>query len=202
MDRKSPDSDFRLRRMTVDDLTAVAGIEESAFEGGWPRTAFEHELTANAVARYVLLERVAQGCSGGAPLGFAGLWLQFDQAHIVTVAVEPSVRRSGYGSLLVLALLNIASAAGMSDATLEVRASNVAARALYARHGFFEVGERRRYYADNGEDAVIMTTRELTSPALHDIVARRQSELAARIPGFSTGLLDAHTMGFDPLPDP
>jgi ribosomal-protein-alanine N-acetyltransferase len=145
--------------MTLADVPAVRTIEQAAFDQSWPATTFEHELTHNGAARYVLVE------DEHAVRGFGGLWLQFDQAHVVTVAVEPLARRRGIGRLLVHALLSVAAEAGMTDATLEVRASNEPARALYRTYGFYEVGSRQRYYADNGEDAVIMTTEPLASPA-------------------------------------
>ena len=116
----------------------------------------------------------------GAIAGFAGLWLQFDQAHVVTVAVEPAMQRNGIGSLLVLSLFNVAEEAGMEDATLEVRTSNVAARSLYRGFGFFEVGVRKKYYLDNGEDAVIMTTEAITSEAFKRRVTKLRAEISAR----------------------
>jgi ribosomal-protein-alanine N-acetyltransferase len=120
---------------------------------GWHPGAYEHELQHNGAARYIVGER------GEELIGFAGLWLQFDQAHVVTVAVDPAHQRLGYGSHLVRELLRIAEDEGMEDATLEVRSSNAAARALYLKFGFYEVGMRKNYYLDNNEDAVIMTTR-------------------------------------------
>jgi ribosomal-protein-alanine N-acetyltransferase len=152
-------SQLVVRRMTLADVPAVRAIEQAAFDESWPATTFERELTHNGAARYVVVED-EQGLRG-----FGGLWLQFDQAHVVTVAVEPPARRRGIGRLLVHALLSVAAEAGVIDATLEVRASNEPARALYRAYGFYEVGSRHRYYADNGEDAVIMTTEPLASAA-------------------------------------
>jgi ribosomal-protein-alanine N-acetyltransferase len=72
---------------------------------------------------------------------------------------------------------------GMVEATLEVRESNEAARALYRAYGFYEVGRRKRYYPDNREDAVIMTTEELTGAAYQARLARLRAELETRFPG-------------------
>ncbi len=90
--------------------------------------------------------------------GFVGVWTAVDQAHIVAIAVRPDERRRGVGELLLIAALKEASRKGARTATLEVRKSNSAAKSLYRKYGFTETGIRRRYYADNGEDAVIMTT--------------------------------------------
>ncbi|MCC7365867.1 MAG: ribosomal protein S18-alanine N-acetyltransferase [Dehalococcoidia bacterium] len=165
--------------MATADIPAVMAIEHAAYDSGWPPTAFERELTTNAMARYIVLERHG----GGAPgiIGFAGMWLMVDQAHVVTVAVNPAERRTGYGRLLLHALLDLAIRDAATDATLEVRVSNEAARALYRAYGFWEVGERKRYYS-NGEDAVIMTTEGFDTPAFRDKYTHLEHQLAARFP--------------------
>lgn len=173
---------LKLRRMTAADIPALAEIETASFATGWPRTAFERELMGNTMARYLLLEE-QQGPADSCVLGFAGAWLLFDEAHVVTVAVLPERRRRGYGRLLVHGLVAMVRDLGMTVATLECRVSNDAARALYGRYGFYEVGLRRRYYADNGEEAVIMTTEALLSPAYRARLARLEAELAERLPG-------------------
>jgi ribosomal-protein-alanine N-acetyltransferase len=176
---------LRVRRLTLDDLAAAKDVEMASFDAGWPPTAFENELRHNGVARYVILER-ARADGAWEAIGFAGLWLQFDEAHIVTIAVLPAERRNGYGRVLVHALVRVAAFYAMSDATLEVRRSNEAARALYRRYGFWEVGERKRYYADNGEDAVIMTTEPLQGERYLERLASLEALLSERFgPGAS-----------------
>jgi len=170
--------ELRLRMMEPRDIPAVMELERLAFSPGWSPTTFERELTHNGMARYIVLES-----ESGKIQGFAGLWLMVDEAHVVTVAVLPELRRRGYGRLLVHALVELAHDCGMTSATLEVRESNVAARKLYAGYGFHEVGLRKRYYADNGEDAVIMTTEEFTSPAYAARLGRLAALLAGRFPG-------------------
>ena len=98
-------------------------------------------------------------------VGFAGLWVMVDEAHVTTFAVDPRWRRRGVGERLLLALLDVALGRHAREATLEVRLSNLPARKLYEKHGFRPVGIRPRYYSDNGEDALIMTTEALASPA-------------------------------------
>lgn len=176
----------RLRPMRAADVEALLAVERAAYEEGWPATAFERELTRNTMARYVVVEDGA-----GKIRGFAGLWLMVDEAHVVTVAVLPRERRAGLGRLLVHGLIEVAIDHGMTVATLEVRESNEAARRLYREYGFYEVGRRKRYYADNHEDAVIMTTEELASPAYQRRLERLAEELARRFPGVDPrGALD------------
>lgn len=172
----------RLRRMSPEDVPVVLTVERAAYSGGWPATAFERELTGNRMARYIVLEE-----AGGGIAGFAGLWLMVDEAHVVTVAVLPEERRRGLGRLLVHGLVDLAIEHGMSVATLEVRESNEAARALYREYGFYEVGERKRYYSDNRENAVIMTTEELIGPAYQRRLQRLAEVIQRRFPGVALG---------------
>ncbi|MBI4219744.1 MAG: ribosomal protein S18-alanine N-acetyltransferase [Chloroflexi bacterium] len=106
--------------------------------------------------------------------GFIGIWYVVDEAHIVSIAVRRSERRRGVGELLLLGAFQGARGRGMKELTLEVRKSNVAAQALYVKYGFREVGLRKRYYVDNSEDALIMTTPPLNSLEF----SRRVQELA------------------------
>lgn len=168
----------RLWGMRTEDVAAVVAVEQAAFPDEWPATAFERELTKNSMARYVVL-----GDGEGSVAGFGGLWLMVDAAHIVSVGVAPEWRRRGYGRAIVHALVEVAIVHGMVEATLEVRESNEAARALYRAYGFYEVGRRKRYYPDNREDAVIMTTEELTGAAYQARLARLRAELETRFPG-------------------
>ena len=164
--------------MGLDDISAALEVERGAFSGNWPATAFERELTHNGAARYVVLENR----DGLGLLGFAGLWLMVDEAHIVTVAVRPEERGKGLGKLLVHALVEVAAGHAMAVATLECRESNTVARKLYGDYGFYEVGMRKKYYSDNHEDAVIMTTEELDSEAYRARWARLTAEPGGRQP--------------------
>ena len=169
-----------LAMMRGEDMADVIAVERASYSAGWPTTAFERELTQNQMARYVVLHRPEGGIAG-----FAGLWLMVDEAHVVTVAVRPEERRLGYGRALVHGLVEVALRHDMASATLEVRASNEAARALYRGYGFYEVGERKRYYSDNREDAIIMTTEDLRSDAYAERFARLGAVLSERYPGIA-----------------
>ena len=155
----------RIGTMVLDDIPAVLEIERASFTTPWPPEAFHQELRHNRLARYTVARQ------GGAVVGYAGVWLMVDEAHITTFAVHPDWRRQGVGRRLLLALLVVAEELGAATMTLEVRVSNLAAQALYAAHGFAVAGRRERYYTDDGEDAYIMTTPPLDSRAMRESMA-------------------------------
>jgi len=96
-------------------------------------------------------------------IGFAGIWMMADEAHITNIAMRESYRRRGVGELLLISIIDLAIKLSARYITLEVRASNTAAQSLYLKHGFTQAGLRRGYYTDNGEDAILMTTENTTS---------------------------------------
>jgi ribosomal-protein-alanine N-acetyltransferase len=96
-------------------------------------------------------------------VGFVGVWMLPDEAHIVTIAVRESHRRQGLGERLLIAAVRLAQAQGEALLTLEVRVSNVAALELYKKYGFEQVGLRPRYYSDNHEDAYVLTVPSVVS---------------------------------------
>ena len=174
-------STVRITPLGLDDLPEVERIEGASFAAPWPPDAYRTELTENRLARYVAAR------DGATLVGFAGIWLMVDEAHVATIAVEPSARGRGIGTLLLLALLEEARRGNARVATLDVRVSNLAAQGLYARLGFVEAGRRRRYYDDNREDALIMTTAELGDPRQRAREALARANLAAgrRLPDAS-----------------
>jgi ribosomal-protein-alanine N-acetyltransferase len=160
--------------MTFQDLPVVHAIERASFTVPWPDDAYRNELSTNRLASYIVAR------AESAVVGFAGLWVMVDEAHVTTFAVDPRWRRQGVGERLLLALLDLAVARRAREATLEVRLSNMPARRLYEKYGFRPVGIRPRYYSDNGEDALIMTTDALDSDAMRDRLARLRAALDAR----------------------
>jgi ribosomal-protein-alanine N-acetyltransferase len=160
--------------MTLDDLDAVHAIERASFAVPWPDDAYRNEIRTNRLATYVVARL------GAEIVGFAGLWIMVDEAHVTTFAVDPRWRRRGVGERMLLALLDIATARHAREATLEVRLSNLPARKLYEKHGFRPVGIRVRYYSDNGEDALIMTTDALSSPGMRERMDRLRAALDER----------------------
>ena len=160
-----PPLTYRIDAMEVTDIPAVHRIERQSFPVPWPAYAFRQELEANRLARYLVVR------AGDRVVAYAGLWLMVDEAHVTTFAVLPEWRRRGVGRRLMLALMDLATSVGARTATLEVRLTNMPARRLYEQFGFRPVGVRPRYYSDNGEDALIMTTEPLASGPMQARIA-------------------------------
>jgi ribosomal-protein-alanine N-acetyltransferase len=163
-----------LDRMTVEDLPAIHEIERESFSTPWPAHAYRQELETNRLAHYMVARW------GDQIVGFAGVWLLVDEAHITTFAVRGTWRRQGVGERLLLAVLDLARSRGAHEATLEVRPSNMPARRLYEKYGFKVVGTRTRYYSDDNEDALIMTTPSLDGLAMRDRLAELRAAVASR----------------------
>lgn len=98
-------------------------------------------------------------------LGFAGIWVLVNEAHLTSIAVRHSERDQGVGELLLISMIELSQKLKAAFVTLEVRVSNATAQKLYTKYGFKEVGLRRHYYNDNREDALLMTTEGLSSSA-------------------------------------
>jgi ribosomal-protein-alanine N-acetyltransferase len=114
-------------------------------------------------------------------VGYAGVWIGVDEAHVTTIAVALPSRRQGVGELLLNRLIDYALESGVALLTLEVRLSNSAAQQLYQKYGFQVVGERKRYYTDNGEDALIMSTEAIGSPAYQGKIKTLRHALFERL---------------------
>ena len=142
------------RTMTQDDAEAVAAIEEQCFAMPWKRDDFWREAK-NELATYIV------GELDGKIVAYAGAWVSFNQAEVMSVAVVPNLRGQGLGTLLFGELIKTVKTRGATAITLEVRPSNKAAIKLYENFGLRSVGRRRGYYLDNGEDALIMWNTRL-----------------------------------------
>lgn len=140
------------------DLERLAELERRIFTAPWNEACIAAELTGDP-------QRIALVCEVGAQVvGYAFAWHIADEIHLVSLAVDPRVRRQGLGQSLLSAVLDAPQARQASVVTLEVRAANDAAQTLYRRNGFVEVALRRAYYPDNREDAVIMI-KQLRRPS-------------------------------------
>jgi ribosomal-protein-alanine N-acetyltransferase len=146
--------------MRLEDLEEVQRIEEASFSTPWPPNAYRSELMTNRLASY-LVARIE-----GRIVAYGGMWLMVDEAHITTFAVHPAWRRQRIGERLLIAFFDLARDRHARELTLEVRLSNLGARRLYEKYGFRPVGLRPRYYSDNNEDALIMTTEPIDEPRL------------------------------------
>ncbi len=186
---------YAVDRMTMSDVPRVVEIERQAYPSTWPPSAYRKELQDNRWAHYIVVrdKHIVEERMVGAqevektrksrifPLsllssrpvalevasivGFAGLWLMVDEAHVTTIALHPEYRGRGLGELLLVNLIDISYDIGAKWVTLEVRISNYTAQNLYRKYGFREAGLRHRYYSDNQEDALIMWTEEINSLA-------------------------------------
>lgn len=144
-----------LRPMTLDDVPAAAAVERLAYRQPWDAAVFCDEL-AEPTRSYVVAD------AAGELVGYAGLMVVADEAHVTTVVVHPECRGAGVGTRLMLSLVERALAGGARSLTLEVRASNSPAQRLYARFGMAPVGVRKQYYRD--EDALIMWVHDIDRP--------------------------------------
>lgn len=176
--------------MDLDDISDVLEIDRESYSVPWPASAYRREILHNRNARYVVLREVPDGVEipvtheprprmpwpffrksskaddsghGGGIVGYAGMWMMLDEAHITTIALRTALRGQGLGELLLATLIETAIDLGAVRVTLEVRVSNDVAQNLYRKYGFRQEGVRPRYYSDNNEDAYIMTTDNIQS---------------------------------------
>ena len=139
--------------LTKDHILEVFEIECLSFSSPWSINALKDELL-NSAARYVVAikdEKV---------LGFGGMWLILDEAHITNIAVHPEYRNLKLGSLILESLIGVGEKEGTLAMTLEVRVSNINAQKLYSKYNFISKGRRKAFYPDNKEDCLIMWRRQ------------------------------------------
>ncbi|MGE0133592.1 MAG: ribosomal protein S18-alanine N-acetyltransferase [Dehalococcoidia bacterium] len=200
-----------IRPMLEADLKQVRRIERAAYGSSLPGTPFERELR-NGLAGYLVavqpptttdgrpaehhtlfdsLRRLFAHDPEPRVLGFLGVWYTVDQLHVVTVAVDPAEQGRGIAQRLLLECHRLAAEAELPTIALEVRVSNDRARSLYRWFGFTEAGTLRRYYSDNGEDALVMLTPRLDDPVF-----------TAHVEGLRAALLDRFDDWRPGAPDP
>jgi ribosomal-protein-alanine N-acetyltransferase len=175
--------------MDLDDIPEVLDVDRESYTLPWPASAYRREILHNRNARYFVLRELSESEPMPEPreqprprfslgflwkpqrdehrhvrgriVGYAGMWLMVDEAHITTIAVRNDWRGRGLGELLLASLIEAAQDIGAIRVTLEVRVSNEVAQSLYRKYGFQTEGLRPRYYSDNNEDAFIMTTSDI-----------------------------------------
>jgi len=165
--------------MVVADIPSVLTIDRLSFPTPGTEQLYTNELVNNTLAHYQVL---ARHNGGERIVGHAGFWLIADEVHISTIAVHPEERGGGRGEWLLLNLLLEACALDPLLVTLEVRTSNTVAQNLYRKYRFEEVGRRKRYYHDTGEDAILMTVDYTDHPDYCFWLAERAESVAAQPP--------------------
>jgi ribosomal-protein-alanine N-acetyltransferase len=152
-----------LSPMNRGDLDEIMELEHNAFSSPWTRGMYVRELTKN------------EGCyltarADGVLVGYGGALVILDEAHIMTLAVREDFRRRGVALRILFELIMEVKTKGARFLTLEVRKSNQAAIDLYLRLGFQIIGERKNYYIDNLENALIMWTEDINEPEYRELL--------------------------------
>jgi len=142
--------DIQYRTMVVADIPAVVEIEQESFAIPWTQEVFEHEMTGNNYAHYVV------AVDGEEVIGHCGMWIVLDECHITNVAVRKRLRGQGIGEGLMLEAVRLCREKNVRLMTLEVRVGNLTAQNLYRKLGFQDGGIRKNYYSDDREDALVM----------------------------------------------
>lgn len=201
---------FFIEPMRETDVSRVQEIERQSFTTPWSATTYLRELRSPEYSRYIVARSSSTRPRDEEPpepeprrnwlanllptrfgtpitpspypvVGYGGIWLTVDEAHITTIASAPEVRGKGIGELLLNGLIDLGLEMGARFMTLEVRVSNTVAQNLYLKYGFEARGTRRRYYTDNNEDALVMWTGEITAPEYQTRLRQLRTILAERL---------------------
>lgn len=199
--------------MELEDIPQVIEVDRESYSTPWPASAYRREILHNRNGRYMVLREVPdseeprnpepepsgrsrlppflrwplraepRSNEAGRIVGYAGMWIMIDEAHITTIAVRHEFRGRGFGELLLASLVESAAEMSAQRMTLEVRVSNDVAQALYRKYGFRQEGVRPRYYSDDNEDAYIMTTDSIQSTRYRARFDELVTSLRARLTG-------------------
>lgn len=142
---------MQIREMNLLDLEKISPILESEFDDFWNENVFKQELE-NSNSKYIVV------LENDEFLGFAGIWICIDEAHITNIVVKKSYRNNKIGSKLLEELINLANNLNLNSITLEVRSDNLPAIKIYEKYNFENLGIRKKYY-ENTYDAIIMTRK-------------------------------------------
>ena len=166
-----PSTHITILRMEIADVPTVADLDVKCFPTPWTETAYYTEVN-NPSAYYAVAK------SDGRIVGYAGMWMIMDEAHITTIGVDPEFRGQKIGERVLVHILDEAVNRGMRRATLEVRRTNAVAQNLYAKYGFHTVAVRKGYYANNNEDAFVMWIDDMWSDEFLRTLRVRREALA------------------------
>lgn len=165
---------IEIRQMRREDVPNVMEIERECFPTPWHESAYLTEIV-NRSAYYVV------ACIDSRIVGYAGMWVIVDEAHITTIGVTRASRGLKIGEQLLVALLDEAMNRHAHRATLEVRQGNEVAQKLYRKYGFIPAAIRRGYYTDNQENAIVMWIDNMASDPFTKQYAALKQQIAAEI---------------------
>mgnify|MGYP002152145636 FL=1 len=167
-------ADVRIEQMRVEDVEAVAELDKKCFPSPWSVSAYMNE--AHNPSAYYVVARVDDRI-----IGFAGMWLIMEEAHITTIGVDPDLRGQKIGERILIHILDEAIHRGARRVTLEVRKSNSMALKLYDKYMFHTVAVRKAYYTNNNEDALVMWIDDMWSGDFLKKLRTRKEELGVSI---------------------
>ncbi|MBC8160374.1 MAG: ribosomal protein S18-alanine N-acetyltransferase [Roseiflexaceae bacterium] len=201
---------YFIEPMVEADIERVQAIERQSFSTPWSANTYRNELRNPSNSRYVvarasptppppqreqartrnviaeIFSALFGATAAPAPnphpiVGYGGLWLAVDEGHVTTIAVDPAYRGRGIGELLLNGLADQAMQLNADILTLEVRLSNVVAQQLYLKYSFRAFGTRPRYYTDNNEDALIMSTDSIRTTVFQERLKQLRAALFERL---------------------
>lgn len=200
MDTPPFPSPIRIEELTEKDLSAVMDIDQECLGGLWTKAGYQREIDSpnsqilimklaredassdshdpNATDQTHALSPPIAGEADHNLIGIGCAWFILEEAHITMLAIRPRYRRQGLGQILLITLLQNAMGRQSQWATLEVRTSNHAAQTLYGKLGFINIGQRKQYYQDTKEDALILWNKGLQKQSFHhDLEQLKQSTI-------------------------
>ena len=151
-------SDVVLVPMRRRHLRSVLRIEALVYPRPWSASLFTSEMALRRTRAYYVAK------VDGDVVGYSGMMLGTDDAHVTTIAVDPSWHRRGIGTRLMLNMARVSRQRGSRNLTLEVRVGNAGAQALYHLFGFAPAGIRKNYYSETNEDALVMWATDIDTP--------------------------------------
>ena len=189
---------IRIQTMSPKDIPSVVKLDQLCFGGLWNAQGYQRELESPNSDLLILLmsqnqEEIVSKSSKfesefsyhhKSIIGIGCLWAILEEAHITILGIHPQYQGLGLGQLLLYALMRYAWERGLERATLEVAASNISALSLYHKFGFQDVGRRRGYYQQTGEDALILWRGHLHDPEFEQVLSEWHRQVITRIDGY------------------
>jgi [ribosomal protein S18]-alanine N-acetyltransferase len=191
---------LKIQQLSQKDLSRVLELDQLCFGGLWTPQGYQRELdspnsdllglwkekgetviTPGENPLELCLESSESVSESSSLVGMGCLWSILDEAHITILGIDPHYQRQGLGQVMLYGLLKSAQARQLQWATLEVRVSNQSAIALYRKFGFKDVGRRKGYYQDTGEDALILWRNGLKHPDFDQSLRQWEQEIRSRL---------------------